>query len=255
MILLVHGYNVDEEVAQKGYNQFRDHLRVLGSHILADKLGEVYWPADERWKLISTLRFSNKVPRARQVGRLFAEYLVSRKQPRQLVLIAHSLGCRMVLETLRILAERRSRPQVKLFLMAAGVPVPMVEPEGRLRKAAESAIEKYAYYSKSDEALFVFPAGQWLADDGGLRNFEAVGRYGKPVQGLWTGSQDMEKGFRHGHYWEKDKAAQSIARHLDRAAPKDIGARTQAARQAALVRKLPLWSLPFWRKTARRNTP
>ena len=231
LILLVHGFNVSEDEAAASYRKFRGHFRAQGAHFLAGQLGEVYWPGDEENKLISTISFPLKVPRAVAVSASFAEYLRPRKsplrQPIQIILIGHSLGCRVILETLSIMAQQKqNRPDVRIFLMAAGVPVQMVEPDGRLRPAVEFASQAYTFYSKDDEALKFFRWGQYLArEEEKLTRFGPVGLEGHPERGLWTERHRMKEKFRHGHYWEKPDAANIILRKLRKPAPRPIADR------------------------------
>jgi pimeloyl-ACP methyl ester carboxylesterase len=229
LILLVHGFNVSEEEAAASYQKFREHFKAQGAHILAGQLGEVYWPGDEENKIISTISFPLKVPRAVAVSASFAEYLSARRsplrQPSQILLIGHSLGCRVILETLNLLVDQKRRsPDIRIFLMAAGVPIQMVEPKGRLRQAVEFASHAYTFYSDKDKALRVFPLGQHLAEGGNRRQNEAVGRNGKPESGLWTDRYWME-GFDHGHYWSKPDVASLILRKLRKPAPRPIANR------------------------------
>jgi hypothetical protein len=218
LILLVHGYNVSKPSANKSYAKFRERFKRYPA--LGLQIREVYWPGDVKFPLIGTLLFPLKIPVAIQTGERLEKYLRDRifdfniDKPIQLVLIGHSLGCRVILETLRVMADRRQRPpyEAYIFLMAAGVPVQLVEPDKPLRKAAEFAVESHIFCSIGDEALLFFPIGQKLAGEKSVTSFEAVGSRGNPRDGLWT--DIYPQSYLHGDYWTDPDVAGEILYRL-----------------------------------------
>src|SRR4051794_18085965 len=136
-IFLVHGYHTAEDGARKMYDRFMEDF---GPHAqsIKDEVVFVFWPGDEAFPPISGLCYLWKIPKARSVGRQFADYLSTLRSPRdtpcEIILIAHSLGCRLVLETCRALEQQEPpvRHRIRLVLMAA-VPVALVDDRGYLR--------------------------------------------------------------------------------------------------------------------------
>jgi hypothetical protein len=213
----------------------------LDAESFANKLGAVYWPGDHAFKLISLERFHKQIPVAIKTGFRLEQFLQtlppSNSRPYKLVLIGHSLGCRIILEALAHMARRQGRRrQVRIFLMAAGVPVQMVKPKGRLHAAAKYPKTSHVFCSIGDEALAVFPIGQKRAKEPGLTDFEPVGTRGNPSD-LWTKSY-REDSHLHGTYWQSYWAASLILRALGEPAPKSVQTRTIRSKPA-----LRQWSL------------
>jgi pimeloyl-ACP methyl ester carboxylesterase len=119
--------------------------------------------------------------------------------PVEVAFIAHSLGCRVVLETVERLAAVQNNA-VKVtgaVFMAGAVPVQYLLPFGRLRDAARAIERRYCFYSYLDAVLMLaFPPGQALA--GELAPF-ATGFAGWPKR-VWHGHRHT--GFGHGGYWK-----------------------------------------------------
>jgi pimeloyl-ACP methyl ester carboxylesterase len=134
----------------------------------------------------------------------------------QVDFIGHSLGCRVVLETLLALRPHAVPIVRRVALMAAAVPSEMLEPGGRffplLTLLAAEGTRFDVLHSLQDNVLhYAFPPGQSLAG-GGVGSARALGRYGpSPVMpGFRTTMGDREiVGAAHGDYWGKGNAAPS----------------------------------------------
>ena len=154
-----------------------------------DHVWEVYWPG--YWpikplsvKEISWSSYPARVRDAPHVGRALARYLdeINSQSPRvrDVLFIAHSLGCRIVLETIEHLRIGNRLEVPGVCLMAAAVPTFMVSVGGSLRGAAEYAGKAYVLHSPADRVLrWAFRPGEFLAT---VRTspLEAVGRFGNP---------------------------------------------------------------------------
>ena len=217
LILLVHGFNVSEDQAeQKQYQPFEKRLH---QHGVKWDIGEVYWPSDGRIPIVRNLQYPWLIKHAIECSSVFAKYLEKRRgfnnNPCEIVLIGHSLGCRLILETLRVLANQRGTNNticVTAILMGAAVPVSLVKGNGYLRTGISIPIVKKAVvlYSRQDFVLsHLFLLGQAFTRDG-LRDCEAVGLKGNPYNELWHQRIEMTN-YQHGHYWEKEGATRQIA--------------------------------------------
>lgn len=281
IILLVHGYNNDKEEAEGSYEALMQ--RLLEQH--ASPTGEVWWffwpsyverltgtvvdasdrvqsheAGTESNSALSFPTYAWQVLKAREVGRELGRYLrdLHRREgvPTEVVFVAHSLGCRVVLEALHELladstleAERDRVPCV--CLMAAAVPTFMVEQEARLEGAAMLPQATYVLHSRSDLVLhWAFPGGQNLAsrlielgfgppvndatpEEGEGIYPEAVGRYGNP-QPVWL--RQAETGLGHSGYWTHPSTAPNVLRALEK--------RSTASLQPESTHESLAWTLP-----------
>jgi len=215
--LLVHGFNNTPEVAEESYAAVRERVREsIGLH-LSQRIWEFYWPGYEE-PLGGVLRqfrvprlinsgytgavYAKQVPKAIKFGEKLGKYLLQLRaetHATEIVLIGHSLGCRLILEALAYMVGKAPESQVPaILLMAAAVPVAKVQPGGTLRAGAEFAQRRIAIFSHRDFVLWgFFPPGQLLARDGGPLP-QAVGFRGAP-EGCWTGTHRVK--LFHGEYW------------------------------------------------------
>ena len=230
-VLLIHGWAVPVERQAESYDSL---LRLIDARHppAADAILTVSWR--------STGPYWDVVVDTPAIAAALASLLRSSERPfarmRELVLIGHSMGCRVALELAEnFRASGGFAPGIRLFLMAAAVPVPKVEPpSGELALAARASDHSVVYYSPEDLALgAVFRAGQTAALDGGFLP-EAVGHWGRPEKGVWRDRQLMV-GFEHGHYWRSDHIALDLVtdhlRLLERSTPmRDLPGRVLAQR-------------------------
>ncbi len=224
-VLLIHGWSVPVERQAESYDPL---LRLIdGRHPpAADAILTVSWS--------STGAYWQRVRETPAVAEALAAFLCAEKngftRRQELVLIGHSMGCRVALELLAMLKARAFVPEIRLFLMAAAVPVTFVQ-TGRLAEAADAAAHSVVYYSPEDIALGLpFRLGQTIADDGGLMP-EAVGLWGRPERGVWK-DRKLMVGFDHGHYWRADDVALDLVNDHLRRAQRQMGTRDMPQRGA-----------------------
>ena len=208
MVVLIHGFNNDAEEAGRSYQGFREQQRLLDEAQpwpLDEILADLFWPGDADWRALDGLDFlayPKAVTTAREAGTRLATYLASLPQLQRVHFLGHSLGCRVVLETIRALQAQGSLAIGRVCLMAAAVPTFMVEPDGRLADSLRACERVLILYSDADRVLrFAFPPGQSVAD--GPEGFlpRALGlRRPRPTL---PGRVDCVEasGADHGHYW------------------------------------------------------
>ncbi|NET24773.1 DUF726 domain-containing protein [Okeania sp. SIO1I7] len=216
MIILTHGYNVSEEGAEEAYKEFQKNFNKYSNQLstLNKAIYWLIWPSNKPDQLDSKLSYFQTVSVAKNCGEKLAEYLkklnfsASNKQPR-IILIGHSLGCRLLLEALK--KTIKTNFKLEVFLMAAAVPVSMVQPGQQLNPSISSTEKYRILYSKEDWVLeHTFPIGQMLAGEG----FEqAVGFKGNPKKEVWSNTKDMEN-YTHSDYWKGEKSVQWILSQL-----------------------------------------
>jgi hypothetical protein len=279
IILLVHGYNNDKEQAEESYDALMRNLPDQHAH-LADDVWWFFWPSyvervtgtavdyrvtvsgsevgTESNSALSVPTYAWQVLKARDVGRELGRYLRSLQReegtPTEIVFVAHSLGCRVVLEALRELlvesTEEHERDRVPcVCLMAAAVPTFMVGEGARLEYAATVPQATYVLHSRADMVLrWAFRGGQGLAtqlmalgfggenaggDEGEGFYPEAVGRYGNPTA-VWL--RRAETGLGHSGYWTHPSTAPNVLRAMS-------GQRVADLRQLSTLEGME-WTLP-----------
>lgn len=216
MIILTHGYNVSEEGAEDAYKEFQKKFNKYSNQLstLNKAIYWLTWPSDKPNKLDSIVSYFKTIDVAKNCGEKLAEYLnklnfsASNKQP-HIILIGHSLGCRLLLEALK--QTIKTNFKLEVFLMAAAVPLSMVQPGQELNPSISSKEKYRILYSKKDLVLkYTFPIGQKLAGEGFDR---AVGFTGNPKMGVWSNTKDMEN-YNHSDYWKGEESVQWILSQL-----------------------------------------
>ncbi len=216
IIILIHGYNVSQEGAQEAYTKFEKNFN-FSSKKMSSLNQVIYWflwPSDKPNKLDSIFSYYKTVETAKTCGNKLADYLnqlefnCPNNQPPRIILIGHSLGCRVLLEALK--KTKKDHKKWEIFLMAAAVPIHLIQ-EGTLLDLNRDNGEKYnILYSHNDLVLKVaFPPGQKLAGEG---SWEAVGFKGNPNPGVW--SKRKQVSYDHSDYWKGEEAAEWIALQL-----------------------------------------
>ena len=288
-MLLVHGYNNDKDEAEKSYRALMENSPD-GRESLADQVWWFFWPSyvERLTGMLATMRRRRWFQRARhreQCGVVDADLRLAGAEgprgrgarwartvrglerregvPTEVVFVAHSLGCRVVLEALRELldgsSEENERDRVPcVCLMAAAVPTFMIDEGERLERAAALPQASYVLHSRSDAVLqWAFRGGQGAASllvtlgfTGALEDTEradsegvypeAVGRNGRP-RSVWLRRADT--GLGHSGYWKHRSTAPTVLRaiqrwqHLRVAAERRIRrCDVDAARQSGLAR-------------------
>lgn len=213
-VVLVHGFNNHYGEASAAYHGFR--LRQYGRAVtqltppaLEEMLADLFWPGDAAWglfDLVDFLVYPAAVGTARDAAPRLARHLRSMPTLRTAHFVAHSVGCRIVLETIEEL-RRNGGPTVgKVCLMAAAVPVFMVQSGGDLAEAMEHAGEVRILHSDDDAVLrYAFPPGQTLAT-GNEGFFPAALGLRRPPPGIpgRIDSIDIDDAG-HGDYWGHSK--------------------------------------------------
>src|SRR5579863_6311461 len=103
IILLLHGYANSVDAARISYDKFVENLQSQFNAVkgLIEDIFRFYWPGDEKWPGISQLSYPFQIARARESGRMLAEYVnVLRPSATgviDVVLLTHSLGGRVAL--------------------------------------------------------------------------------------------------------------------------------------------------------------
>lgn len=259
VLLLIHGFNNDMEEARKAYETFRlliaDRLGGRGLDLAA--LGLVYWSGDADLGAIDALDFVSYPTDVRDAlgsARVLAPFLAALvgpgRVPPRLTIVAHSLGCRLALEVLKLFNDRDAVDVRAVFLMAAALPVDLVQDGAELEAAARKAADRLVLYSPGDNVLRVaFPLGQGLAYTMGFEQapyFDAVGLYGEPA-GFAPAVRCLRSYFtmtaEHGHYWQDDFVAATVldrlqaeTRHL---AEEILDERPLAPPREAMTREIP----------------
>jgi pimeloyl-ACP methyl ester carboxylesterase len=209
LVILVHGYGTDEESATAAYENFIGNVErgtgLARSIASTDFLG-VHWPGHDRSAVISKLSFASRVYASEISGQLLAQ-VVAGYPHREVYFVAHSLGCRAVLEALVVLNCISSVHELAgSILMAAAVPVDHCDSRGvySLERVGDSP--QVALWSSRDVVLAtVFRPGMRLARENASR---AVGLTGGP-RGRWhSTSEDIR--LSHSAYWASPKSAETL---------------------------------------------
>jgi pimeloyl-ACP methyl ester carboxylesterase len=181
LVLLIHGFNVTEDEAFGTYRRFCSEQQQLadgdiGSSVSNDRAFiEVDWPGGiDAAKAVSWAGYPFAVSQAKELGPRIAADLgeaARRLGHLSLDVVAHSLGCRLAIETIRALSP--SITVTGVVFQAAALDVEQLEsPLDRfgLRSALLNAkCRIHSLYSEGDRVLsWAFPRGQELA-------LEAVG--------------------------------------------------------------------------------
>lgn len=230
IVFLFHGYNDSFAVASQSYASFLRNFPAAGNP-LHDKwqpaIHPCYWPGDKSWGPVSFASYALEMGPAKQSAAAFANFISTLHAPAggtlDLYFVAHSLGNRVVLELLLTLQAMKaagklsSQIQFKGFcMMAAAVPVSMVQSNANLYAAATLSATRRTLYSEADTVLhFAFPIGETAAFEGFFPT--AIGRYGQP-QSDWTAETEMfispNQGYNHGDYWSQPNTIPQISAFL-----------------------------------------
>lgn len=230
LLVLVHGFNNHLEEAQEAYRWFRRGqeagLNVDGERTLEDLLTDTFWPGDADWAgpidKLDFLVYPVAVHHALTTAQRFAAYLSSRTDVHVIHFIGHSLGCRVVLETIRALKDAGAGSRIgKVCLMAAAVPTSMVMPGAELAGAMTAPSNLRVLYSPDDLVLeFAFAPGQTISGEGEGFFPTAIGRYGDVPLSPGHVEREQIAGAGHGDYW---------GAHAEESAPQGNASRQSVA--------------------------
>lgn len=213
-ILLIHGYNVTEDRGVESMERFRDDLAGGCLH-LRPTMFTVTWPGDLAWYEGGAASYMSRIGVADKAGELLWTFLKQDYDDgggaEELVLVAHSLGCRVALRCLAAMTGRRPERLKRLIviMMAPAVPTdetPLLAPA----RSTDAAIE--VLHSTGDTVLkFFFRIGQTLGRADYLP--EAIGYAGNPTDPAWSFQRAMQP-YEHGDYWGGSFTADVIGESL-----------------------------------------
>jgi hypothetical protein len=246
-VILIHGFANSAEKANASY---ADLIREVENSIWPHRIGETlnlfgyHWPGDHPSRFKNTASFSTRIGVAASAGHHLGALLESLNQRPEVVIVAHSLGCRVALAALDYLnGGSQSGARVsRVILMAAAVPVNDCEGTGPF--VARHAAHYTVLHSRRDRILqWCFPPGQFLFDEAAT----AVGRDGEPGGLRWDDRIDTRLG--HSQYWSSTVAAALLAPLLPVTPPRGVARRALDARSSHhepedAARTLPGRSLP-----------
>lgn len=254
----VHGYNVSPPEGKESFDRLLANVRRearVDSRLSVPALDgteawRVYWPAFARLaRDRSTLSALTYPLHARQVedwAEAFATYLDHEfvgqtGGPAEVTFVAHSLGCRLILETLRYKLQYKLRNWTTrgVIFMAAAVPVSLLEFDARLCRAALAPEARFVAYSPADLVLqLAFRVGQ-MFERGVLPH--AVGSFGTP-SAVWSKRLRTMNG--HSGYFTDPQTARFIGAAVGLLAFRDVDTRAMAkvslvVRTATAVASIP----------------
>jgi len=220
LVILIHGYNNPQQTAAGSFGAFETQLwQLLPESLSGLTVWEYHWPGDHKSKLLSLATYPVKVPIAQLAGVRLAHGWLARRQPDQrVIIVAHSLGCRVALEAMRWIRtdedygaqeepprSYRGATVEAVFLMAAAVPVHLCERDSDYLDAPWRECAEHVLHSTKDGVLRkYFNVGEWVAGERG----PAVGLHGAPL-GRWS-SQLRSTKLDHSDYWDSEKVATKI---------------------------------------------
>ena len=212
LVLLIHGYNNDEGEAERSYEQFftrQEEIAPVFANVVS-----VYWSGDN-WE--GAVYYMQAISKAKDTAPLLAADLckaATAKGYLSVNIIAHSLGCRLALETIEqvkkiLMNDPAPIPIIisSVIFMAGAVPVSYIDnnKDGRLRAALEKAGKTMSMYSKKDTVLhWAFGIGESLGGDGFFPR--ALGRKYWEAGDLVPVKMRQEEntGAGHSDYWGGD---------------------------------------------------
>jgi len=222
LVLLIHGFNVNEQAARNAYKQFQRNVpedRRL-------QMAWVFWPGDKYSNAVgSALSYSWMPKRAqycalKMAGHIAKEIVARAKGTVNFYIVAHSLGCRLTLELLRILSVSNDDVRIRLVaLMAAAVPTYMVKPGEHLDLLEFGGDRVRVLFSRKDLILkYIFRPGQRFESSSPVNwvfGRAALGSKGLPQTFPRTNRiSEEETKLGHGGYWSNYPVARTLASDL-----------------------------------------
>src|SRR2546423_7880077 len=215
-LVLVHGFNNTDSEAAAAYFGFRQREKeIFGSPDLKrfdQRFGDTYWPGDADWwsffDKVDFLIYPAAVHTAVKAAQELADLLWQMLNLERVDFVGHSLGCRVILETLPLLRARTLPMIGRVMLMAAAVPSEMLENGGKfhgllMELAAEGTTVRVLHSMQDSVLHYAFPPGQSLAG-GKEASSRALGRLGpSPLMPGYRGTLTEHEIARadHSDYW------------------------------------------------------
>lgn len=209
LTIFIHGFNNSSGKAFMSWTNTWNSLRPAVPDKYLRSFVEFYWPGDEhRSTLRSALAYSRQIPKALESAARLADYLRGSDRPIKVRFVGHSLGCRVVLETARLLEHDEHVNVEGFLLMAAAVAEGHCnKPEAYGRRLAK---HEEILFSSKDRALgMVFEAGEWRGGDRPRSGRAAVGKGGRPVRRWRPHNPDTR--LKHGQYWTAGVAVERMS--------------------------------------------
>jgi len=158
VVFLVHGFNVSRQSGTVELGAFGEMLQALGS---AGAAVAVLWPGDSAVGPLSYPFETNKADdSAVELAKFIGDSL---PQHPRIHFVGHSLGCRVVMETVRQLWVR-DIPVSQVCLMAGAIDNDSLATPHDYREAAGHATRVCVLYSASDTVLqYAYPIGNLVS--------------------------------------------------------------------------------------------
>jgi pimeloyl-ACP methyl ester carboxylesterase len=258
ILLLVHGFNDTAEQAAAAYQQMIDLLQPdLLQMNEPDAIVCFQWPGDYAMGPLEQadfLGYPEDISRARQAAPVLLTYLrelcAIKRAGFKISIIAHSMGCRLILEMLNG-CRALPLPIAVIALMAAAVPVSLVDNQwtgnGGPYLVGTDAMTRamLKFTSKGDWVLWAaFPAGESLAyamKKEPAEFLEAVGYLGDP----WSfAEQSLARTHGHSEYWSDQDVEKMIVAVLGAVVPKAIARATIPTRLLSPAKEIAVRAQP-----------
>jgi pimeloyl-ACP methyl ester carboxylesterase len=232
LVILVHGFNTTEPKARDSYQKFLANLaRFSAARLGAGAYGEArafwafYWPGDHSSHAVGIVNalgvYNERKGNADNSGRSLGELIMRLSPEQEIVLVGHSMGCRVVLEALAYVAQMRLyRPGGARIsaacLMAAAVPVGACDGEEARYRRRPGEPTELVLYSGNDWVLRPgYATAEWLYDSS---EGPAVGATGQP-EGRWLdrtagANPPVDTNLGHRHYWKSGTSARLVSGFL-----------------------------------------
>lgn len=185
---IVHGFNVDRDHGYAGYGAMAQELLGLGPVLNlppvsgADLVIPILWPGD--WYL-PAINYPFEMGDVRETGRRFGAFLRGpAAQAESFAFVSHSLGARVVLETITQAVLSGPPPQATFELAILSAPAAdQDELDNPRYRAGVKVLERIMVVSSPDDEVlgFAYPAGNiieaalWRGEKARAR---ALGRHG-----------------------------------------------------------------------------
>jgi esterase/lipase superfamily enzyme len=217
LVLLIHGFANTEPEAHGSYAAFQENLSAaLGISLPSGMVWEFHWPGGfDESKLMAFVRYPGTVKAAGWSGDRLARFL--HNDPRvgkhqQLYVVAHSLGCRVILQALLTISEEFGEdyngPAITdVALLAAAVSSTACRPDiGYFLPLPRT--REHVFYSDRDTALRprYFDVGQRVSGEPYERG-SAVGRTGMPDRRWYASGPTC---LDHKEYWRAGSIARAV---------------------------------------------
>ncbi len=239
VLLATHGFNVDQEDGVRALSLWSTRLALDGTWLFVG----VLWPGDSKY--VPILDYPYEGVEAIASGKILAAYLnANATRATGFALASHSLGVRVVLETIRHL----DRAPVKTVLLA-----PAIENDALAREYHDAAqrvsTDLRVIASKRDAVLeYAFPAGNLVGQiimHGHPYDRTALGRNGPlyPLPGdVHVSAWQIPVGWDYGHLDYLPKQAVGAPINTGSSGPGPADAIPVAAAQPGIDPWKPSWS-------------